>query len=108
VCCNAASKAPKGIAWTLIINWAIKLFIMAFFAWIFFSNIYSTVIDPSMAQEYIAGAILLGAVAIAIMLFGIQSGAALVTVLGVLIEVPIMLSLVKFANSKRASYSVAD
>jgi arsenite transporter len=273
-------KAPTGIVWTLIINWAIKPFTMAFFAWIFFFNIYSAWIDPSMAQEYIAGAILLGAapctamvfvwsylsdgdptytlvqvsvndilililfipivalllgitdiiipyntlvtsivafvviplvagylthkvlvkkngikwytfrflpkfkpvsisallltlillfayqgdrilndpivilliavpliiqtyfiffiawyggkwlnlnyqtcapgamigasnffelaVAVAIMLFGIQSGAALVTVVGVLIEVPIMLSLVKFANSKRASYSVAD
>jgi ACR3 family arsenite transporter len=44
------------------------------------------------------------AVAVAIALFGLQSGAALVTVVGVLIEVPIMLSLVKFANKSRASY----
>lgn len=38
------------------------------------------------------------AVAVAIALFGLNSGAALVTVVGVLIEVPIMLSLVKVAN----------
>ncbi|MBK8207655.1 MAG: ACR3 family arsenite efflux transporter [Planctomycetes bacterium] len=38
------------------------------------------------------------AVAIAISLFGLASGAALATVVGVLIEVPMMLSLVKFAN----------
>src|SRR5690606_33129006 len=38
------------------------------------------------------------AVAVAIALFGLQSGAALVTVVGVLIEVPVMLSLVKLSN----------
>ena len=38
------------------------------------------------------------AVAVAISLFGLGSGAALATVVGVLIEVPVMLSLVAFAN----------
>lgn len=38
------------------------------------------------------------AVAVAIGLFGLDSGAALVTVVGVLVEVPVMLSLVAFAN----------
>lgn len=38
------------------------------------------------------------AVAVAISLFGLHSGAALATVVGVLVEVPVMLSLVKFAN----------
>jgi len=38
------------------------------------------------------------AVAVAISLFGLESGAALATVVGVLIEVPVMLSLVVFAN----------
>lgn len=38
------------------------------------------------------------AVAVAISLFGLQSGAALATVVGVLIEVPVMLSLVALAN----------
>lgn len=41
------------------------------------------------------------AVAVAISLFGLQSGAALVTVVGVLVEVPIMLALVRFANTTR-------
>lgn len=40
-------------------------------------------------------------VAVAISLFGLQSGAALATVVGVLVEVPIMLILVKIANSTR-------
>lgn len=42
------------------------------------------------------------AVAMAISLFGISSGAALATVVGVLIEVPVMLSLVAFANRTRS------
>ncbi|MDF1683070.1 MAG: ACR3 family arsenite efflux transporter [Legionellaceae bacterium] len=43
------------------------------------------------------------AVAVAISLFGLNSGAALATVVGVLVEVPIMLSLVYFLN-KNSSY----
>ena len=41
------------------------------------------------------------AVAVAIGLFGLTSGAALATVVGVLVEVPVMLSLVAFANRTR-------
>ncbi len=41
------------------------------------------------------------AVAVAISLFGLHSGAALATVVGVLVEVPVMLSLVYFVNKTR-------
>jgi len=41
------------------------------------------------------------AVAVAISLFGLHSGAALATVVGVLVEVPVMLSLVYFINRTR-------
>ncbi|MBI3545352.1 MAG: ACR3 family arsenite efflux transporter [Gammaproteobacteria bacterium] len=44
------------------------------------------------------------AVAAAIGLFGFESGAALATVVGVLIEVPVMLSVVKIVNRTRAWY----
>ncbi|MCB1395828.1 MAG: ACR3 family arsenite efflux transporter [Rhodobacter sp.] len=44
------------------------------------------------------------AVAVAIGLFGLNSGAALVTVVGVLVEVPVMLSLVAFANRTRRAF----
>jgi ACR3 family arsenite transporter len=44
------------------------------------------------------------AVAAAISLFGFQSGAALATVVGVLIEVPVMLSVVKIVNSSKSWY----
>jgi len=45
------------------------------------------------------------AVAVAISLFGLNSGAALATVVGVLVEVPVMLSLVWFANRTRKHFS---
>jgi ACR3 family arsenite transporter len=41
------------------------------------------------------------AVAVAISLFGLNSGAALATVVGVLVEVPVMLSLVALVNRTR-------
>ena len=41
------------------------------------------------------------AVAVAISLFGLQSGAALATVVGLLVEVPVMLTLVRIANKTR-------
>jgi arsenite transporter len=44
------------------------------------------------------------AVAAAISLFGFESGAALATVVGVLIEVPVMLMVVKFVNASRNWY----
>jgi len=46
--------------------------------------------------------------AVAISLFGLQSGAALATVVGVLVEVPVMLSLVAFANRTRHWFPLAQ
>ena len=48
------------------------------------------------------------AVAVAISLFGLNSGAALATVVGVLVEVPVMLSLVAFTNRTRRHFAWAD
>ncbi|WIV11101.1 ACR3 family arsenite efflux transporter [Proteiniborus sp. MB09-C3] len=45
------------------------------------------------------------AVAVAISLFGLDSGAALATVVGVLVEVPVMLTLVRVANNTRSWFS---
>jgi ACR3 family arsenite transporter len=47
------------------------------------------------------------AVATAISLFGFQSGAALATVVGVLIEVPVMLSVVRLVNGSKGWYEKA-
>lgn len=47
------------------------------------------------------------AVAVAISLFGLQSGAALATVVGVLVEVPVMLMLVRIANNTKGWFDLA-
>ena len=45
------------------------------------------------------------AVAVSILLFGLSSGATLATVVGVLVEVPVMLFLVKIANSMEDKFN---
>jgi ACR3 family arsenite transporter len=47
------------------------------------------------------------AVAVAISLFGLNSGAALATVVGVLVEVPVMLSLVHWVNRQKQATEIA-
>ncbi len=48
------------------------------------------------------------AVAVAIGLFGVESGAALATVVGVLVEVPLMLTLVYAANRTRLRFNISQ
>jgi ACR3 family arsenite transporter len=65
-----AITTPKPIAMTLFMNWAIKPFTMAFFAWLFLSVVFApylpqgTTLTPlgeiPLVQQYIAGLILLG------------------------------------------------
>jgi len=62
-------RRPKGIILTVVMNWLVKPFTMAFFAWIFFTKIFAAFIDPSLAGEYIAGAIILGAAPCTAMVF---------------------------------------
>lgn len=53
-------KKPKPLVMVFISNWLIKPFTMAFFAWFFFRYVFRGFIDPQLADQYIAGAILLG------------------------------------------------
>ncbi len=55
-----AGRTPKPIATTLIANWAIKPFTMAFFAWLVLGVIFRNFIPHDTALEYRAGLILLG------------------------------------------------
>jgi ACR3 family arsenite transporter len=64
-----AGKNLKGLGLTVVVNWLIKPFTMAFFAWLFFDNLYSAWLSPEQADEYIAGAILLGAAPCTAMVF---------------------------------------
>ncbi|MDD3878336.1 MAG: ACR3 family arsenite efflux transporter [Bacteroidales bacterium] len=62
-------KSPKGIVLTVIVNWLIKPFTMAIFAWVFFDKLYGAWINPEESGEYIAGAIILGAAPCTAMVF---------------------------------------
>src|SRR5690554_1207412 len=64
-----AGKRPKGLTVTLITNWLIKPFTMYFFAWLFIKVIFSNFIPEPLGQQYIAGAILLGAAPCTAMVF---------------------------------------
>ncbi len=73
-----------------------------------FALAYFAAIKLRLQHNVAAPACLIGtsnffemAVAVAISLFGLHSGAALATVVGVLVEVPVMLTLVYFANRTR-------
>jgi len=84
---------------------AIPLIIQTFFifaiayGWAYFWKVEHSVAAP--AGMIGASNFFELAVATAISIFGIGSGAALATVVGVLVEVPVMLGLVKIANSTR-------
>ena len=62
-------KQPKGLMLTLIINWLIKPFTMALLGWLFFKILFIDWVDPSTANEYIAGMILLGVAPCTAMVF---------------------------------------
>lgn len=63
------AKAPRGLVITLVVNWLIKPFTMAFLAVLFFEHIFAPWIQPEDASQYIAGLILLGAAPCTAMVF---------------------------------------
>ncbi len=64
-----AIKMPKGLTITCTVNWLIKPFTMFGIAWLFFYVIFSAFITGELADQYIAGAVLLGAAPCTAMVF---------------------------------------
>ncbi len=101
-----ALQAPQIVAQPLdMLLIAIPLMIQTYGI---FALAYFLALKMKLKHEIAAPACMIGtsnffelAVAVAISLFGLHSGAALATVVGVLVEVPVMLSLVAFANRTR-------
>ena len=62
-------RKPAGLIVTLIVNWLVKPFSMAFLAWLFFRLIFSAFITPAEADQYIAGCIILAAAPCTAMVF---------------------------------------
>ncbi|MCP5515234.1 MAG: ACR3 family arsenite efflux transporter [Spirochaetales bacterium] len=64
-----AGKRPRGLIITLILNWLIKPFTMYFITWFFLKVVFKAFIPDSLATDYIAGAVLLGAAPCTAMVF---------------------------------------
>ncbi len=62
-------RRPKGLFVTLLVNWLVKPFSMAFIAWLFFRHLFAPWIGPSEADQYIAGTIILAAAPCTAMVF---------------------------------------
>ena len=62
-------KRPAGLLITLLVNWVVKPFSMAFLAWLFFRHVFSAWIPPAEADQYIAGVIILAAAPCTAMVF---------------------------------------
>lgn len=65
----AATKKPKGLILTCVINWLIKPFSMYLISAFFFKIVFSAIIPPELANQYLAGAVLLGAAPCTAMVF---------------------------------------
>ncbi len=63
------ARKPKGLFITLFVNWMVKPFSMALLAWFFLQHVFSPLIEPGMAKEYIAGLIVLAAAPCTAMVF---------------------------------------
>jgi len=59
----------KGIGVTLFVNWLVKPFSMAFFGWLFISQLFAPLLPPEQLESYIAGLILLAAAPCTAMVF---------------------------------------
>ncbi|WP_170468397.1 ACR3 family arsenite efflux transporter [Ruegeria arenilitoris] len=63
------ARQPRGLIVTLVVNWLIKPFTMAFLAVLFFDYVFAPWIEPADAAQYTAGLILLGAAPCTAMVF---------------------------------------
>ena len=66
---GGVAQKPKGLAVTLLINWLVKPFSMAFLGWLFMSHVFRAWISPELAKEYAAGLIILAAAPCTAMVF---------------------------------------
>ncbi len=62
-------RRPRGLLITLFVNWLVKPFSMALFAWLFFRHVFAAWIAPAEDGQYIAGAIILAAAPCTAMVF---------------------------------------
>ncbi len=110
-------KRPAGLLVTVFVNWVVKPFSMALFAWAFFRVVFAHFITPADADQYIAGCIILAAAPCTAMVFvwsHLTRGDAVYTLVQVslndlimlLLFVPIVQFLVHGASSLTVPFNV--
>ena len=62
-------KKPRGLMVTLFVNWVVKPFSMALFGYLFFKHLFLPWIGPELADQYLAGTIILAAAPCTAMVF---------------------------------------
>jgi arsenite transporter len=62
-------EKPRGLFITLFVNWLVKPFSMALISWVFFRHIFAVWIPSALADQYIAGTIILAAAPCTAMVF---------------------------------------
>ncbi|HEU5162391.1 MAG TPA: ACR3 family arsenite efflux transporter [Thermoanaerobaculia bacterium] len=62
-------QRPKGLLITVVVNWLVKPFSMAFLGWLFFRHVFLPLIGPELASQYTAGVIILAAAPCTAMVF---------------------------------------
>jgi ACR3 family arsenite transporter len=62
-------RRPRGILVTLFVNWLVKPFSMAFLGWLFFKHLFRPWIGETLADQYVAGVIILAAAPCTAMVF---------------------------------------
>jgi ACR3 family arsenite transporter len=62
-------KRPRGVLITLFVNWLVKPFSMALIGWVFFKHLFLPLIGPELADQYVAGTIILAAAPCTAMVF---------------------------------------
>ena len=62
-------RRPRGILVTLFVNWLVKPFSMAFLGWLFFEHLFLPWIGQPLADQYVAGVIILAAAPCTAMVF---------------------------------------
>ncbi len=66
---RGVGRRPRGLLVTLVVNWLIKPFSMAFLGWLFLRHAFASLIPPALAAEYVAGVVILAAAPCTAMVF---------------------------------------
>jgi len=66
---KGVGQRPKGLWVTIFVNWLVKPFSMAFFGWLFFHHLFLPWLGPELANQYLAGVIILAAAPCTAMVF---------------------------------------